>query len=161
MYAMNTMPMWGQITDTPTPVTSQFGHAEYMAEFQFQNGSKVKVYWKAGGLSDRLQPGEWILLEQGQNQKWKISKTQAPEVIKKLQERPAPGATLPPTAPPASIAAAPPTSPPGARPAGRSLDDDCQEMVMIWFALRRAIAEAPDECIQAMACTIWIQRNRK
>jgi len=156
---------YATITREPKAVTSQLnGKEERMATVDY-NGDEYRIYWPAfEGGQDRaanfLQPGDTVALE-WTGKKFKLCPQQAPELLKALSDRmiaaknAAPTPSVPPGAPAAAVPPAVAAAP------AQSLEEDCAEMVQTFLLLRRSLASVPDEQIQAMACTIWIQRHRK
>jgi hypothetical protein len=150
------------VTREPKPVTSQVsGREERMCSVEYE-GNEYKIYWQASTQNGQpraanyLAPGDVIAVEWN-GKKFKLCSQQAPELLQKLAQRaelhtPPAQRPSPHTAPLSAVAAAAP---------GRSLEEDCAEMVQCFVMLRRSLSNVPDEQIQAMACTIWIQRNRK
>ncbi|MDX2215259.1 MAG: hypothetical protein SFY66_18490 [Oculatellaceae cyanobacterium bins.114] len=110
-----------------------------------------RLYWKAGGIADFLKAGDVVTTELSKG-KWRLSRTQAPELLQTLEARRIAVSTAAPTT----------TTQTATRQATTTIEDDCEQMVRIFNYLRRAalplpqgsLSQTPDECIQSMACTI-------
>lgn len=131
---------------------------EFTTVVTMDDGAEHRLYWKTGSIADHLRAGDVVAIEFGKG-KWRLSRTQAPELLQKLETRKAQVA--------AEVPRIPPTTPTNGNGNGAtvkqtaSVEADCNEMIQIFSHLRRSLPQTPDECIQAMACTIWIQRNRR
>jgi hypothetical protein len=131
--------------DPSEPIASQYGGFDRSITVEMEQYGQQKVWYRVGGLSDRLRQGDVVMLEYAKN-KWRLSKQQTPELLKALESR----GTMAP-------------QPMGLAPAPRqaNTDEDIQAIADIFTKLRRYLpASTSDEAVVRLACTVFNQRNR-
>jgi hypothetical protein len=169
----------------PRPTQSSFSRPQLDTVVIREEGDRTvehKLYIDAGNPTDWLDKGDVVGLQYSGG-KWRLCQTQAPELLQKLEQRmtrsqsPAPTASPEPYNPypqnngTPSPRTAPTTSPkqrPDPKPKTEAtpqaiacFEDDCNRMIKIFVMLRNGLPNTPDECVQAMACTIWVERNKR
>lgn len=86
------------LKDPTPPKQGQYG-ASHMVTVQLDgSGEEVKIWFDVGPLS-ALKAGDWVVCE-WYNGKWKLSRTQAPELMAELAQRAPQQHAAPPTQPP-------------------------------------------------------------
>ncbi|MBW4694656.1 MAG: hypothetical protein KME27_23140 [Lyngbya sp. HA4199-MV5] len=138
---------WGKLDYNPKEATSTVNGIEYTTQLD-KNGEKVRIYYKIGGLCDYLKKGDTVMIEWVKG-KWKLGKTQTPELLATLEQR------KQAAAPPAPTDAPPPRT--TVRPAN---DNDVIEMAAIAQKLAAMLPDWQEQAIASLACTVFIQRGK-
>lgn len=138
---------WATLTYDPKPAKSNLPEAkpELMAGVEIDD-EKVWLYWVASGLCDYLRKGDTVMVEWVKG-KWKICKTQAPELMATLEQRKQ-------TSAPAAPTDAPTTTRQGS-------GSDVAEMAAIAQQLAAALPEWTEQAIASLACTVFIGRSKR
>jgi hypothetical protein len=142
---MTNVTKWAVLVFNPKQATSEIPDAKPELTVAVEvDGEKTRLYWVAGGLCDLLQKGDRIMVEYVKG-KWKIAKSQPPELMAALESRRAP------TAAPA------PAAPGVARPDN---DNDIIEMGAIAGKLAAILPDWTEQAIASLACTVFISRRK-
>lgn len=136
---------WATLTYNPKPAESQLPEAkpELTVAVTIDN-QKGRLYWLAGGLCDYLKKGDTVMVEWVKG-KWKIAKTQTPELMQTLEQR-------------RGVPAAPSDAPTTAT--RRDNDNDVIEMAGIAQKLAAQLPNWDEQAIASLACTVFIQRGK-
>jgi hypothetical protein len=134
---------WATLTYDPKETSSQINGTEYTAAVTIDD-QPGRLYWKIGGLCDHLRKGDTVMVEWIKG-KWKIAKTQTPELMKTLEQR-------------RGIPAAPSDAPTATR---RGNGDDVAEIAAIVQALVAVLPGWEEQAIASLACTVFISRHGK
>lgn len=150
---------WATLKFNPTePKTSRPGELppQHSALVAAEDGTETRIYFNPGIFS-QLQGNDQILIEYRQG-KWRLAKTQTPELLNLLQSRqPAPPPAMPPM-PSAQATAAPP--PPQQAQAADTVANDIELMAKIYNELGDRI-DAPPEVLSSLSCTIFISNKKR
>lgn len=137
---------WATLTYNPKPAESEIPDAKPELTVQVTiDNQKGRLYWIAGGLCDFLKKGDVVMVEFIKG-KWKIAKSQTPELMQTLEARKA-----------ASVPAAPTDAPAAAT---RRNGNDVAEMAAIAQQLTAALPDWTEQAIASLACTVFIQRGK-
>jgi hypothetical protein len=140
---MTNVTKWATLTYDPKPAESTIPDAKPELTVAVTiDDEKARLYWIAGGLCDLLKKGDTVMVEWVKG-KWKISKSQTPELMQALESRRAPTAA----------AAAPGV----ARPDN---DNDIIEMGAIAGKLAGILPDWTEQAIASLACTVFISRRK-
>jgi hypothetical protein len=149
------------------PVPSQYVPAGERYFSAIINGSSVKLYAECGTALELLAPGDELVVEQ-RNGRWKIARTQPPELLTILQQR---QTTPPPVVPnyPPQVIVLPPAPSAQHAPANApqtiapepAKSADVRELVEIFLELRAALPDVKEETHRAMSNTIYMARSRQ
>lgn len=162
------------------PVQSQYGGTERYTTVDV-NGQQAKIYIKCGTPLEQLAPGDRVVVE-WRSGKWRIAKTQPPELMQTLATRaplspPAPMPTMPTASAPIPTASAPipmasapsqaPTRP--ERWSGehkRTIADEvsnrtnllkfCHNQIADQFTNAKGELLISEEAVQKYACTLYL-----
>lgn len=80
---------WATLKRNPTdPRPSQFDDCppQHMATIQLEDDTEARIYFDEGVYS-HLRKDDTVLVEAGKNGKWRLSKTQTPELMKAIAQR--------------------------------------------------------------------------
>ncbi len=137
---------WAKLDYDPKEAPSTVNGVEYTTQVDV-SGDKHRLYYKIGGLCDYLKRGDTVMVELIKG-KWKLGKTQTPELLAILQQR---KATSTPTAP---------TDAPTTQQPARSNDNDIIEMGTIAQKLAAILPNWTEQAIASLACSVFIQRGK-
>jgi len=138
---------WATLTYNPKPAESEIPDAKPELTVAVTiDGNKGRLYWIAGGKCDHLKKGDTVMVEWLKG-KWKIAKSQTPELMQTLEQRQG-------TAAPAA-----PTDAPGA-PRMAGTVGDIAEMAAIAQQLQIALPDWTEQAIASLACTVFISRGK-
>jgi hypothetical protein len=149
------------------PVPSQYVPAGERYFNAIINGASIKLYAECGTALELLAPGDELVAEQRKG-RWKIARTQPPELLAILQQRQMTMAPVVPNYPPQAISLPPPPSAqhapanaPQAIAPEPAKSADVRELVEIFLELRAALPDVKEETVRAMANTIYMARSRQ
>jgi hypothetical protein len=167
---MNQAPVyWAQLTLDPMDTQTKTSTAEKTCLVQRDGQTQTdRIYWKAGGNADYLLKGDWVCLDwDGKYSKWRISKTQTPELMAVLEHRQAVAAppAPPPQQPPApTMQQRPPQTHQAQATNGSPIppqSPDIIEWIKIFEEFRRALPNAKEETCRAAASTVFMSRRKQ
>lgn len=142
--AAATKTAWATLTYDPKPAESTLPEAKPELTVAVTiDDQKNRLYWVAGGLCDHLQKGDTVMVEYLKG-KWKIAKTQTPELMQTLNQR-------------RGVPAAPSDAPTTTR---QGNDNDVIEMAAIAQKLAAMLPDWTEQAIASLACTVFIQRGK-
>ena len=144
MTTATTTTAWATLDYNPKEAPSTINGVEYTTQID-KDGEKVRIYYKIGGLCDYLQKGDTVMIEHVKG-KWKLGKTQTPELLTKLEQRKATSAPAAPTDAPATY---------------RGNDNDVIAMAAIAQKLAAMLPDWTEQAIASLACTVFIQRGKQ
>ncbi|MEM9092627.1 MAG: hypothetical protein AAGC93_28335 [Cyanobacteria bacterium P01_F01_bin.53] len=147
---------WGKLKFDPTEpsTTNPEWQAQHSTVVVFSNTQEHRVYFNPGPLS-QLRRGDTVLCEYRRG-KWRMAKSQPPELMELLGQRtPTPQTVSAPTMPPALP---PPVAP---APAKQPTSRDVAEIVSIFQELKAALPEAQETTIRALSSTLFMQRRKE
>lgn len=136
---------WATLDYDPKEAPSTVNGTEYTTQVD-REGEKHRLYYKIGGLCDYLKKGDTVMVEYVKG-KWKLGKTQTPELLKTLEQRR--NAAAPPD----------PTDAPTAPRQGSG--NDVAEMAAIAQQLATALPDWSEQAIASLSCTVFIQRGKR
>jgi hypothetical protein len=135
---------WAVLTFNPKDATSEIPDAKPELTVAVTiDDEKARLYWLKGGLCDLLKKGDTVMVEWVKG-RWRISKTQTPELMAALESRRAP-------------TAAPAAAPAATRPDN---DNDIVEMGAIAGKLAAILPDWTEQAIASLACTVFISRRK-
>ena len=134
---------WATLDYNPKEAPSTINGVEYTTQLD-KDGEKVRIYYKIGGLCDYLRQGDTVMIEAIKG-KWKLGKTQTPELLATLEQRKVTSA---------------PAAPGDAPTLTRANDNDVIEMAAIAQKLSAMLPNWQEQAIASLACTVFIQRSK-